>query len=86
MKEVLLFHMPGCPHCRKAFQLMQTLREENPKYQAIEVKLIDETAQPDYADQFDYWYVPTFYVDGNKYHEGVITLEDVRRVFDAALA
>ena len=31
--------------------------------------MIEETQHPDIADQYDYYYVPTFYVDGVKVHE-----------------
>ena len=32
--------------------------------------MIEESEQPALADTFDYYYVPTFYVDGVKVHEG----------------
>lgn len=34
--------------------------------------MIEETQHPDIADQYDYYYVPTFYVDGVKVHEAGI--------------
>ena len=34
--------------------------------------MIEESEQPEVADAFDYYYVPTFYVDGVKVHEGGI--------------
>ena len=38
-----------------------------------------------FADSLDYYYVPTFYVDGQKRMEGVPSLEKVRAVLDEAL-
>ena len=37
------------------------------------------------ADSLDYYYVPTFCVNGQKIHEGVPTKEKIRAVYEAAL-
>lgn len=37
-----------------------------------------------YADTFDYYYVPCYYVDGVKVHEGHAERADVEAVFRAA--
>ena len=34
--------------------------------------MIEENQHPDIADQYDYYYVPTFYVDCVKVHEAGI--------------
>ena len=34
--------------------------------------MIEETQHHDIDDQYDYYYVPTFYVDGVKVHEAGI--------------
>ena len=85
MKDILFFYMPGCPHCRKAEELIAELLAEHPQWKEITIHRVDETANPAYADQFDYYYVPTFYVDGQKRMEGVPSLEKVRAVLDEAL-
>jgi len=41
-------------------------------------------AGPAYADTFDYYYVPCYYVDGVKVHEGHAERADVEAVFRAA--
>ena len=64
---------------------MDELMAENPAYRPLSIDIVDEVEQPEYAEQFDYYYVPTYYVDGKKVHEGVATKQIVRRVFDAAL-
>ena len=45
----------------------------------------EESEQPDVADAFDYYYVPTFYVDGVKVHEGGIYPEEVEKILRSAL-
>lgn len=85
MKPVLMFAMKSCPYCKQAFQWMDELCEENDKYNAVEVKVIDENLQPEVAKQYNYYYVPTYFVDGQKVHEGVPSKEIVRSVFDKAL-
>ena len=63
MKPVKLFYQERCPFCKKA---------EYPEFQPIEIEMIEENQHPDIADQYDYYYVPTFYVDGVKVHEAGI--------------
>ena len=47
--------------------------------------MIEESEQPAVADAFDYYYVPTFYVDGVKVHEGGIYPEEVEKILRSAL-
>ena len=84
MKPVLMFITDWCPYCKKAFSLMEELKKTNPKYTNIEVKVIDEEIQPEIAKQYDYYYVPTYYVNGVKVHEGVPSKDIVCKVFDEA--
>ena len=84
MKPVLMFITDWCPYCKKAFSLMEELKKTNPKYTYIEVKVIDEELQPEIAKQYDYYYVPTYYVNGVKVHEGVPSKDIVCKVFDEA--
>ena len=84
MKKITMFMMATCPHCKAALQWMDKLYSENGEYKSIEIEMIDERVHPDIAEKYDYYYVPTYYVDGEKLHEGTASLENVRRVFDAA--
>ncbi|MDR3553108.1 MAG: thioredoxin family protein [Clostridia bacterium] len=84
MKKITMFTMEACPFCRQALGMIETLRAENPAYADVEIEMIDEVEHPDIADRYDYWYVPTFYVGGEKLHEGVPTPEKVEAVFRAA--
>jgi glutaredoxin len=85
MKPVQLFILENCPYCRQALSWMEELKRENPEYSKVEMTIIDEGKQPDLAGQYDYYYVPTYYVDDVKVHEGVASKEKVKAVFDKAL-
>jgi thioredoxin 1 len=84
MKKLLMFTMESCPYCVMARRWMKELLDEHPEYKKIEIKIVDEVAHPIYADKFDYYYVPTYYVGSEKAHEGVPTKEIVRGVYDKA--
>ena len=85
MKKLTIFYQERCPFCKRAFNYIEELEKENPEYRKITTELIEETLQPDYADTFDYYYVPTFYIDGEKVHEGGIKKDEVKAILDAAL-
>lgn len=84
MKTVIMFITSWCPYCKQAFSFMEEVKKENPKYEDIEVKIVDEEREPDISKQYDYYYVPTYYVDGVKIHEGVPSKDIVRKVFEEA--
>lgn len=85
-KPVRMMILASCPHCRRAFALMDELKAAHPAYAAVPVEVIEEDKHPEIADALDYYYVPTFFVDGCKVHEGVPSREAVAAVFEAALA
>lgn len=84
MKEIKLMMFDTCPHCHRAEAFIKELQKEE-RYKDLVITRINEQLEPERAAQYDYYYVPTFFVDEKKLHEGVIQLEDVRRVFEAAL-
>lgn len=84
MKKVVLFHFEGCPFCRFARRWVREAREENPALEAVEIEMIDEQLHPAVARQYDYYYVPCFYVDGKKVHEGACTKGKVVRILESA--
>ncbi len=63
---------------------MDELLQQEP-YKGLQIEKIEETEQPDVADRYDYYYVPTFYIDGEKVHEGGIFRDEVKALFDKAL-
>ena len=85
MKELTLFYLESCPYCKRARQYLDELRQENPSYAAIPLTMIEEREQRQLADQYDYFYVPTFYIGDKKVAEGSIDKQGVRQVLDMAL-
>lgn len=85
MRKVTMFVIEGCPYCRQALRWMDELMHDYPEYGDVELEIIDETKQPEIADQWDYYYVPTYFVGRDKLHEGVATKEKIQRVLERAL-
>ena len=87
MKPVTLFYQPRCPFCKKALRYIDEARAAHPELAAvrIEIRMIDELAEPEVADRYDYYYVPTFYVGDKKVHEGGIMPDEVEAVLRMAL-
>lgn len=85
MKDVLMMMMAGCPHCRRANQMIEELMEEHEEYRSISIRRVDENVDKALADSLDYYYVPTFFVDGKKMMEGVPTKEAVEAVLKEAV-
>ena len=86
MKNILYFYLANCPYCRQAEQWLDELTAENPAYKAFTIERVEESRQPELANRYDYYYVPTFYIGGRKLHEGAASKDAIRRVLDAALA
>lgn len=85
MKPVLMFILKSCPYCQQALSWMEELKKENPQYLNIEINIIDEGERPEEANRYDYYYVPTYYIAGDKVHEGAATKDIVRGVFEKAI-
>ncbi|MBR5093850.1 MAG: thioredoxin family protein [Oscillospiraceae bacterium] len=92
MKEVLMFYLEDCGYCHKAARALDELFEAEPRYRQIPLTRIEESRQPELADRFDYYAVPTFYVDGQKIFEARLFMgyDEIRAgakaALDAALA
>ena len=84
MKPVKLFYLKNCPFCRKALRYIEQAKAAHPELQPVAIEMIEESEQSDLADTFDYYYVPTFYVDGVKVHEGGIYAEEVEKILRSA--
>lgn len=78
-----IFILEKCPHCLNARQWIEELCNENPKYKEIEIEYIDEKKQSEIADQYDYYYVPSIYVEDKKVHEGVASKDIIKNIFDS---
>lgn len=86
--EIMLFEYPGCPYCRQAERIMETLKKEHPGYQNVDIKIIDETEHPEIADQYDYYYTPCFFKEKKKIYEAdpswseEVVKEKLNRMFE----
>ena len=85
MKPVKLFYLKNCPFCRKALRYIDEVKAAHPELAAVGIELIEESEQPAVADGYDYYYVPTFYVDGVKVHEGGIYPDEVEAILRKAM-
>lgn len=85
INDILLFVMKGCPHCELALQLQEELFTEHPDWREIPLRIVDEREEKEFADAHDYYYVPCYYVNGSKVHEGHAERDDVEAVFRTAL-
>ena len=91
MRDILMFYLDDCGYCRKAHQAMDELFAEKPAYRELKITKIEESRDPETADRYDYYAVPTFYVGGEKRFEARIGMsyemikDAVRRVLDYAL-
>lgn len=85
MKDVKLFYLRNCPFCKKALRYIEQTKAAHPELHSVVIEMIEESEQPALADTFDYYYVPCFYVDGKKAHEGGIYPEEVEAVLRKAL-
>jgi thiol-disulfide isomerase/thioredoxin len=79
-----MFMFDECPYCRKALGFLDELKKDE-KYNEIEIEKINEKKHPEVAEQYDYYYVPTFYIDEVKVHEGAASFEQIKEVLDKAL-
>lgn len=79
-----LFILEMCPYCIKARRFLDQLLQEE-KYKDIEIKIVDERKERAYANQFNYYLVPSFYYDKVKLFEGVMNLQDVQNTLDKAI-
>lgn len=84
MKPVIMFVTEWCPYCKKALAFMDAVVKQNPQYADVKIEIIDEELHPDIAKRYTYYYVPTYYVDGVKVHEGATSKSIVNAVFEKA--
>lgn len=91
MKKVTWFVMNGCPYCRQSLKALKELKEGNEAYRAVEVEQINESEDPELADQYDYYYVPAMFIGKEKLYEAhpgesyEECRDNVKKVLDAAL-
>ena len=57
MKELIFFELKNCPYCIRVNQYLNELMED-PKYQAIKIRKIDEAKEGSLLQVMDYAVVP----------------------------
>lgn len=67
--ELTIFELDGCPYCRQEREIIAELCGEHPEYEAISIRRIDESKEPQLADQYDYYYVPSIFCGKEKLYE-----------------
>ena len=72
MKELTMFYLDDCGYCHKAKQSLAELMAEDPAYAQIPLTQIEESREPELADSYDYYAVPSFYVGKKKLFEAHI--------------
>lgn len=85
MKELLYFKLVDCPYCVEADKWIEELIEENLKYKDINIRVVNEKKEMDFANTYNYYYVPTFFYGETKLHEGVATKDKIRAALNYAL-
>ena len=92
MRELEVFYLHSCPYCRNAQRAVKELTEENPAYNDVEIRWIEESEEPEIAETRDYYSVPTIYWQGEKLYEAHFThsyaviREHFKEALDRALA
>lgn len=86
MKHVKMMYLKSCPYCKQAFAMVDELKQLHKEYQDIEIETIEENDEPEKTKGLDYWYVPTYFVEGEKLLEGIPTIAKIEAVLKAALA
>ena len=90
--KLTAFILPHCPYCRQAKELIDELRGERPELASVEIGYIDESQEPELADRYDYYRVPSFFVGERKLYEAspLWTREEAKKrlsaMFDGVLA
>ena len=65
----MIFYMEGCPYCRNARKAVDDLLEADPSYAELKVRWIEENRERKLADSYDYYHVPSVFLDGQKLYE-----------------
>ncbi len=84
MKKLTVFKLKYCGYCRRALQYMEDSIAEHPEYKDLSIELIDEREQYQLAKQYDYFFVPTFYIGDEKVHEGAVSYDQVKKILKRA--
>ena len=91
MKALTMFYLDDCGYCAKARRALEELYAEKPEYREIPIHMIEESMEPELADQYDYYAVPSFFDGKKKLFEAHLFMsyenirDEIGRVLDYAL-
>ena len=92
MKKITVFYLEGCPYCRQAREALKELTSENEKYSQVSIEWIEENQHPEISEKFDYYYVPSMFIENKKIYEAhrgekfEECKENIKRVLEAAVS
>ena len=92
MKPITMFYLEDCGYCTNARHALAELTGNHPEYKKVEITMVEESQQPELAEQYDYYAVPSFFDGHKKLFEAHLFMsademrEEVRKVLDYALA
>lgn len=92
MREIEIFYLTGCPYCKNAKRAVAELLQEEPAYEELALRWIEENEEPVLADSRDYFRVPSLFYRGDKLYEcsplhGYDAIKaHIKAAFDRALA
>ncbi len=67
--KLTAFILSSCPYCLQASELIEELYAERPELAKIEIDYIDEADEPELAERYDYYRVPSFFLGEEKLYE-----------------
>ena len=87
MKALTMFYLEDCGYCMKAFRALDELFAENPAYRGIPLTMIEESRNPELADQYDYYATPAIFEGDEKLFEArlFMSYNDIRNELKRAL-
>lgn len=86
MKPILMSVREDSPYCKEAILWMEELKKENHKYLKLDINFVKDSMYSGVGeDAYEMSFVPTLYVGGTKVHQGTVTKDTIREVFDKAL-
>lgn len=92
MKEILAFHLNGCPYCHNAFKAIEELQAENPSYKDIKITWVEDQDAAELFKTHPFEYYPNMWFGTDKQYEAQPgegydqTKAYIKAVFDKALA
>ena len=72
MKDLKLFALRDCPYCQRVFAYLAAYELPSD----VNLRIIFEDEEKQLADSYDYYYVPSFFLNEVKIHEGALNEKD----------